>query len=146
MFIKQLLWSLSIFVIGSIALPAFAYASNSTTDVSGKITINGTIVASASVVVICNNHSQSTYTDSKGAYTVKFSSKDCPNGTKATVVATQNNLGGVTSGPITTGATAALSVDIINTSVPEFGVIAGFISTIAAAVIFLISRHHKLEI
>lgn len=129
----------------ALALPMSVYAISSTTDVSGVITINSNTVNGANVVVICNNHSQTTITDSKGFYTVRFSSTDCPDGSKATVAATQNNLGGVVTAPIQTGAIAAFSVNIIDTSVPEFGLLAGLVAAISGGILFLYIRRGQFD-
>lgn len=141
--IKQVFLSLLIGLCVAIALPTSVYAVSSTTDVSGVITINGNTVNGADVVVVCNNHSQTTVTDSKGLYTVRFNAKDCPDGSKATIVATQSDLGGVSTTPIKTGAVAAYSVDIVDASVPEFGVIAGFVAAIAGGAVFLKVRRQS---
>ena len=141
--IKKSLFFLILCLGVALSTPVLVYAANSNTDVTGVITINGNAVSGANVVVVCNNHSLTAITDSKGVYSVSFSASDCPDGAKATVVATQNNYGGVTTGPITSGAASNLSVDIINNSVPEFGVIAGYVTAIAGGIVFLIVRRKE---
>jgi len=113
-----------------VLLPAATFAASAKTDISGVVTNNGHTVAGAKVTVVCDNHSKKDTTDANGSYLVQFPAANCPDGSKATVVATKGGLGGVNSKNVT-AQTTKLNVAIVNVSLPEFGVVAG----IGAAVV-----------
>lgn len=138
---------LSIFIALSIVITpsALVFAAANTTDVQGVVTVNNKGIDGASVVVVCNNQNLVTTTDAQGSYVVHFDAIDCPIGSKATVVATQNKLGGVNTGLITSSAPTTININIVNATVPEFGIIAGIVAVIIGGAAFFVIRlrHHK---
>jgi hypothetical protein len=124
-------------------IPASSFAAASKTDITGTVYNNGKPVVGAKVVVVCNNNSRKDTTDSTGAYLVQFTAAQCPAGDKATVVATYKKLGGTNSATISS-TTDKLNVNIVNVSLPEFGVIAGVAAAIAGAGAFLVIRRKQL--
>lgn len=127
--------------VGFIMLvPATSFAKASTTDISGVITNAGHTVNGAHVTVVCDGHSKKAGTNKKGAYLVQFKAKQCPNGSKVTIVATKNGKGGTNSGTVTSD-TAKLNVAIINASLPEMGVATGTLAAVSGATgLFVIRR------
>jgi hypothetical protein len=127
----------------AIVLPATALAAPATTDVSGVVTDNGKPVAGAHVTVVCDNNAKHTTTDGSGSYLVTYPIAKCANNTKATAVATKGGLGGVNSGNVNQINTK-LNIAIVNVSLPEFGVIAGFAAAIIGGGAFLVIRRRQL--
>lgn len=128
----------------TIASSASVFAAANTTDVKGVITVNNKGISGASVVVVCNSQSLVTTTDTHGLYIVHFDAIDCAIGSKTTVVATQHKLGGVNTGLVTSRAPTTVNINIVNATVPEFGIIAGVVSIIVSGTAYLvIRRRHK---
>ena len=138
---------LSILVAFAITIASLAsvFAAANTIDVKGLITVNNKVINGASVVVVCNSQNLVTTTNVQGSYTVHFDAIDCPVGSKATVVATQNKLGGVNTGLITSSSPTTVNINIVNATVPEFGIIAGIVAVIAGGIAYLVIRirHHN---
>jgi len=131
-----------------VGLGLFAVASPTSaltpsfTVVAGKVTNNGQAVNSADVTVVCNTHSQNAVTNAQGDYGVTYDPADCPNGKIATVVASKTGMGGTNSGKVD-GVSTNLNIAIVNVSIPEFGVIAGFASVAMAGGLFIFMRRRQ---
>jgi hypothetical protein len=125
--------------------PAAAFAAPAQTIVTGTVTNNGHPVNNAKVTVVCNNHSRTNKTGANGGYSVSFPKKQCPDGTKVTVVAAKNKMGGVSNGTAA-ALTTQLNVAIVNVALPEFGIITGVGAMLAGAGMFMVMRRkHTVE-
>ena len=129
----------------ALLIPASSFALSAKTDITGVVTTSGhTVVSGAKVVVVCNGKSRKDTTNASGSYLVQFPAKLCPSGDKATVVATKGSEGG-TNNAIITSATTKLNVNIINVSIPEFGLIAGIGATLIGGLAFFVIRRRQLS-
>lgn len=126
----------------SVLAPAAVFAAPAQTIVTGTVTNNGHAVKHAKVTVVCNNHSRTTTSDKNGGYSVSFPKNQCPDGAKATVVATKNKMGGVSSGNVNS-VTTKLNVAIVNVALPEFGVVTGVGAMAAGAGLFMVMRRKQ---
>lgn len=139
------LTALVVLVLIILVIPASASAARATTDVTGNVTNNGQPVKGAKVTVVCDNHAHKTTTNASGTYLVTYKLANCPDNTKATVVATKDGLGGVNSGTVNS-VTTKLNVAIVNVSLPEFGLFTGGAATLAGAgAIFAIRRRQAAQ-
>ena len=119
--------------------PTSSFALSAKTDITGVVTNNNSPVNGAKVVVVCNNNSRKDTTDASGSYLVQFPAKQCPAGDKATVVATKGNKGG-SNGATIHADTTKLNVNIINISIPEFGLITGIAASVIGGGAYLVIR------
>lgn len=141
---KISLFLASVLTIVALPLGAMAAASPTTTVVAGSVTDNGHGVKGAKVVVVCNSHSAKTTSGAGGGYEVTFTTKQCPNGKLATVVATKGGLGGTNSSTVK-NFDATDDVAIVNISLPEFGLAAGIGATLIGGGAFLAIRRRQLS-
>lgn len=139
---KKVLAFLASIGVVTVLAPAAAFAAPAQTIVTGTVTNNGHTVKGAKVTVVCNNHSRTTKTDKNGGYSVSFPKAQCPDGAKATVVATKNKMGGVSSGNVNS-VTTKLNVAIVNVALPEFGVITGVGAMTVGAGLFMVMRRKQ---
>jgi hypothetical protein len=119
----------------ALLIPAATFAASATTDVTGTVTNNGNVVSGAKVTVVCDNNSKKTSTDSSGAYLVTFKAANCPDSSKATVVATKGGKGGVSTGTVSKMGSVAL---------PEFGIITGIGAAVIGGGAFFLIRRRQL--
>lgn len=131
-------------VFAVVALPAATFATGSKTDITGVVTNGGNPVVGAKVVVVCNSNSRKDTTDGTGTYLVQFPAAQCPAGAHATVVATKGKKGGTNSANINS-VTNKLNVNIINVSIPEFGLIAGVGASLIGGGAFLVIRQRQIS-
>jgi hypothetical protein len=128
----------------ALLIPAATFAASATTDVTGTVTNNGNVVSGAKVTVVCDNNSKKTSTDSSGAYLVTFKAANCPDSSKATVVATKGGKGGVSTGTVSKMGSADLNVAIVNVALPEFGIITGIGAAVIGGGAFFLIRRRQL--
>ena len=144
---KKFLISITGILAAIIMLPAVSFAASNSSTISGTVTNNGKPVNGASVTVVCNNNVKKTKTTAAGAYSVTYKPASlCPNGAKATVVATLKKKGGVNTGTVLGNGTdhGVINVAIINVDLPEYGVVIGGIAAILGAGAFLVIRRRQL--
>lgn len=142
--IKKFLLSFAAALGVALIIPAATFATSPKTDITGVVTNNGNPVAGAKVVVVCNSNSRKDTTDATGTYLVQFPASQCPAGTHFTVVATKGKKGGTNTGTVNQ-TTNKLNVNIVNVSLPEFGLIAGAGASLIGAGAFLAIRRRQLN-
>jgi len=128
-----------------VAVPAASFAANVVTNVTGHVYENGIGVGGAKVTVVCNGNDKKTTTDASGAYVVTFNKDKCPDGSKATVVATKGSKGGANSGPVSPNGSDLLNIAMVNVDLPEFGLVAGIGATLIGGGAFLVIRRRQLS-
>jgi len=140
---KKLL--LSFLSVGALLfIPAATASATGFTDVSGVISFNGTHVGKNIVVTVnCNGNVLTDKTDKTGTYLVQFTKQQCPKNSTVHVSATVNGITGNSTGKAKKD-TNRLNVAVVNVSVPEFGVITGIGTMVAAGGAFLVIRRRQL--
>jgi hypothetical protein len=142
--IKKFLLSFAATVGIALLIPASSFALSAKTDITGVVSNNGHPVSGAKVTVVCNNNARHDTTDGTGTYLVQFPATKCPAGAHATVVATKGKKGGTNSETIHS-TTNKLNVNIINVSLPEFGLVAGVGASLIGGGAFLVIRRRQLS-
>jgi hypothetical protein len=128
----------------ALIIPASTFALSAKTDITGVVTNGGNPVPGAKVTVVCDNNARHDTTDNTGTYLVQFPAKQCPAGDKATVVATKGKKGGTNSTTINQTSNK-LNVNIVNVSLPEFGVAAGVGASLIGGAAFMVVRRRQLS-
>jgi hypothetical protein len=139
---KRILMILSCGVALTLLLPAMALATSAGTEVvAGVVTssVNGNIVVGAQVIVVCNGNTRKTTTSSTGAYSVQYTTAQCPNKALADVTAIHEGQSGSNSGEVNDGDLALKDKPNV-TVVPVFGLVTGGVATVLGGLGYLTIR------
>jgi hypothetical protein len=141
---QKILVLLAVVVASAGLVSASVGAEPPSTEVTGVITENQVAVASASVSVLCNGHTEVDTTDAYGSYLVSYAAADCPFGSTVKVTAQKDGKSGVASGTVQ-GITTKLNLAIVNVSVPEYGLIGGILAAGAGIGMIFYMRRRQLN-
>jgi hypothetical protein len=147
---KKLIATLLLVIGATVIMPASTFAAAATTDVTGEVTYNGSLVKGAEVTAVCDGKSKSAKTNSTGQYLITFTSKQCPNGATVNVSAsatvsskneTGNNHGKVNPYDNST----ILNIAVVNVTLPEFGLLTATGAALLGSGAFLLVRRHQIR-
>jgi hypothetical protein len=149
--VKKILLAMAV-MFSLVLLPAgVASANSSSTEVSGKVTLNHHRVRHAEVTVTCNGHSRTTTTDWQGNYSVKFWSGQCNQGDTITVTASKGSASGentyVKRRPRQRCDYGSIYINVAleDVSVPEFGPAEVITAALVAGGTFFMVRRRSLQ-
>jgi hypothetical protein len=105
-------------------------------------------ITDADVVVSCNGYNVTDVSSSEdGTYSVAFDSEDCPLNSDVAVYATKGDLSGMQTGKVGSlnipGFDCALNFEDVDVPmIPEFGLLVGGLTVIAAVTVFFVIRRN----
>lgn len=137
---KRILTTLLSGVAMAVLLSANAFAVSAGTEgISGIVTSKGNVAVGAQVIVVCDNNTKKTTTGSTGAYSVQYTTTQCPNEAIANVSATYGVQSGSNSGKIK-DENLILTDKLNVTTVPVFGLVTGTTVIVLGGVSYLTMR------
>ncbi|MDD5149108.1 MAG: hypothetical protein PHC28_01325 [Flavobacterium sp.] len=145
-----LLAILSILFISEFSFVSALHFENKVEVISGTIYQNNNfldVVVGANVSVTCRNMTLNTLSKSNGKYSVNFSNKDCGCDDEVLVFASKDGIIGSAIGyqinlcDWVDVPEVKVDVEIFSAPlIPEFGLIAGFVTLLCSIIIFLVLR------